>query len=122
MVALVAVVLEQLLQRMELQPAQSSSLRAAAVAAVQAVVAVPPTTLNQLLVKQPSLPMDLPMDQPVLVMGQTDTPAVAAVELTAEKMVVQPLHTLVVQAMTMADMVVEVSAVETQFQVPRQRY
>ena len=67
---------------------------------VQAVVVVPPTTLNQLLVKQPSLPMDLPMDQPVLVMGTTDTLAVAAVEPTVEKMEEQPLLTLVVQAMT----------------------
>ena len=122
MVALVAVVLEQLLQRMELQPAQSSSLRVAVVAVVQAVVAVPPTTLNQLLVKQPSLPMDLPMDQPVLVMAITDTLAVEAVEPTVEKMEEQPLLTLVVQAMTMADMAAEVSVVATQFQVPLQLY
>jgi hypothetical protein len=62
------------------------------------------------------------MDQPVLVMGTTDTLAVAAVEPTVEKMEEQPLLTLVVQAMTMADMVVEVSEVATQFQVPLQQY
>ena len=59
-----AVVLEQLLQRMELQPAQSSSLRVAVVAVVQAVVAVPPTTLNQQQVLQLSHQMVLLMVLP----------------------------------------------------------
>jgi hypothetical protein len=122
MVALVAVVLEQLLQRMELQPAQLLLSPVVAVVEVQAVVVVPPTTLNQLLVRLPSLPMDLPMDQPVLVMGTTDTPAVAAVEPTAEKMEERQLHIRAVQEMTTVDMAVVVSVVETQFRVLLQRF